>query len=46
MKKVLSLVLALACVLSLSAVAFAADAVDPAKVYNGDGEEVSDITES
>ena len=44
MKKVLSLVLALACVLSLSAVAFAADAVDPAKVYNGDGEEVSDIS--
>lgn len=43
MKKVLSLVLALACVLSLSAVAFAADAVDPAKVYDGDGEEVSDI---
>ena len=44
MKKVLSLVLALACVLSLSAVAFAADEVDPAKVYNGDGEEVSDIS--
>ena len=44
MKKVLSLVLALACVLSLSAVAFAADAVVPAKVYNGDGEEVSDIS--
>ena len=44
MKKVLSLVLALACVLSLSAVAFAADAVDLAKVYNGDGEEVSDIS--
>ena len=41
MKKVLSLVLALACVLSLSAVAFAADPVDPSKIYNSDGD-VSD----
>ena len=41
MKKVLSLVLALACVLSLSAVAFAADPVDTGKIYNSDGD-VSD----
>lgn len=43
MKKVLSLVLALACVLSLSAVAFAADPVDPSKIYNEDGDVSEDV---